>query len=89
MRLGKWTLSLAVFYRCWCEDHKRSHPTGIRFPFLFVRYPFGGWLVRVLWIEARRWGTLTLYSMQRSDATPAPKFSCVEGSMPLPKKAND
>ena len=74
MRLGKWTLSLAVFYRCWCEDHKRSHPTGIKFPFLFIKYPFGGWLVRVLWLEARRWGTLTVYST----VTPPPKFACVE-----------
>jgi len=87
MRLGKWTLSVAIFYRCWCEDHKQNHPTGIKFPFLFIKYPFGGWLVRVLWIEARRWGKV--YQVGRTDATPLPNFTCIEGVLPIPKKAND
>jgi hypothetical protein len=39
----------------------------------------------VLWIEARRWGTLTVYST----VTPAPKFSCIESITPTAKKTND
>ena len=87
MRLGKWTLSVSIFHRCWCEDHKRNHPTGVRFPFLFIKYPFGGWLVRVLWIEARRWEKV--YGVEGVNTTPPPNFTCIDGSLPIPRREND
>jgi hypothetical protein len=87
MRLGKTEISLKLFWKCWCPDHGKEHVTGLRFPFLICSYPNGGRVVRFLWIEVRTWGQP--YATKRTDATPLPTFTCIDGALPIPKRRVD